>query len=138
MLSKKIIKHTDISTLIELDEFIKSNQNGIKTFRYFSKRPYTIIKNHIYTCLYYINNICVGYGHLDFENDKTWLGIIVSDNETGKKIGDQIMDDLISNSKNDIYLSVDINNNLAVYLYEKKGFEVIEKKINYYLMKLIK
>jgi ribosomal protein S18 acetylase RimI-like enzyme len=66
------------------------------------------------------------------------LGIIVSDNEIGKKIGDQIMDDLISNSKNDIYLSVDINNNLAVYLYEKKGFEILEKKINYYLMKLIK
>jgi len=63
---------------------------------------------------------------------------MVSDNEIGKKIGDQIMDDLISNSENDIYLSVDINNNSAVYLYMKKGFEIIEKKINYYIMKLKK
>ena len=138
MLSKKLIQHTDLSSLIELDEFIKSNVNGIKTFRYYSKRPYTIIKNHIYTCLYYIDNICVGYGHLDFENEKTWLGIIVSDNEVGKKIGDQIMDDLILNSKNDIHLSVDINNNSAVYLYKKKRFEIMEKKINYYIMKLKK
>ena len=138
MLSKKLIQHTDFPSLIELDEFIKSNINGIKTFRYYSKRPYTIIKNHIYTCLYYIDNICVGYGHLDFENEKTWLGIIVSDNEVGKKIGDQIMDDLILNSKNDIHLSVDINNNSAVYLYKKIGFEIMEKKINYYIMKFKK
>jgi len=123
MLSKKLIQHTDLSSLIELDEFIKSNVNGIKTFRYYSKRPYTIIKNHIYTCLYYIDNICVGY---------------VSDNEVGKKIGDQIMDDLINNSKEDIHLSVDISNNSAVYLYKKKGFEILEKKINYYIMKFKK
>jgi ribosomal protein S18 acetylase RimI-like enzyme len=138
MLSKKLIQHTDLSSLIELDEFIKSNVNGIKTFRYYSKRPYTIIKNHIYTCLYYIDNICVGYGHLDFEDGQIWLGIIVSDNEVGKKIGDQIMDDLIHNSKEDIHLSVDISNNSAVYLYMKKGFEIIENKINYYIMKLNK
>jgi GNAT superfamily N-acetyltransferase len=138
MLSKKIIKHTDLLSIIELDEFIKSNINGVKTFRYFSKRPYTIIKNHIYTCLYYINNVCVGYGHLDYENEKTWLGIMVSDSEIGKKIGDQIMDDLISNSENNIYLSVDISNNSAVYLYMKKGFEITEKKINFYIMKLKK
>ena len=59
MLSKKLIQHTDLSSLIELDEFIKSNVIGIKTFRYYSKRPYTIIKNHIYTCLYYIDNMII-------------------------------------------------------------------------------
>ena len=138
MLSKKTLQHTDLPSLIELDEFIKSNTNGVKTFRYYTKRPYTIIKNHIYTCLYYLDNICVGYGHLDSEDEKTWLGIIVSDNEVGKKIGDQIMDDLISNCKNNIYLSVDLNNNSAVYLYKKKGFEILEKKINYYIMKFKK
>lgn len=138
MLSKKTLQHTDLPSLIKLDEFIKSNINGVKTFRYYTERPYTIIKNHIYTCLYYLDNICVGYGHLDFEDEKTWLGIIVSDNEVGKKIGDQIMDDLILNSQNNIYLSVDITNNPAVFLYKKKGFEIIEKKINYYIMKLKK
>jgi ribosomal protein S18 acetylase RimI-like enzyme len=48
------------------------------------------------------------------------------------------MDDLISNSENNIYLSVDISNNSAVYLYMKKGFEITEKKINFYIMKLKK
>ena len=48
-------------------------------------------------------------------------------------------------AKNEFERSIEIDpfyapayNNLAVYLYEKKGFEIIEKKINYYLMKLIK
>ena len=49
-----------VTDFVGIHEFIKSNVNGIKTFRYYSKRPYTIIKNHIYTCLYYIDNICVG------------------------------------------------------------------------------
>ena len=48
------------------------------------------------------------------------------------------MDDLINNSKEDIHLSVDISNNSAVYLYKKKGFEILEKKINYYIMKFKK
>lgn len=138
MLSKKIIKHTDLQSLIELDEFIKFNVEGCKTFRYFSKRPYSYIKKHIYTCLYYIDDVCVGYGHLDSEDGKTWLGIIVSDTKTGKKIGGEIMDDLISQSNEDIHLTVDTNNNTAIFLYKKKGFEIVENKINYYLMKLKK
>ena len=48
------------------------------------------------------------------------------------------MDDLIFKSKEDIYLTVDTNNDLAVHLYKKKGFEILENKINYYLMKLKK
>ena len=138
MLNKKKITHTDYLLLIELDEFIKNNINGVKTFRYFLKRPYKTIKNHVYTCLYYIDNNCVGYGHLDYEDEKIWLGIMVSDNEVGKQIGNQIMDDLIQQTTDIIYLSVDINNDRGLKLYNKKGFEVITKTEDHYIMKLNK
>jgi GNAT superfamily N-acetyltransferase len=138
MLTKKKITPTDYLSLVEIDEFIKNNLNGVKTFRYFLKRPYTVIKNHIYTCLYYIGSNCVGYGHLDYENGKIWLGIMVSDNEVGKQIGTQIMDDLIQQTTDIIYLSVDINNERGLKLYNKKGFEVIKKTEDHYVMKLDK
>lgn len=135
---KKIFQHNSSTFFEELDKFIKSNPIGTKNFRYFSSRPYAIIENHIYTCLYYIHNICVGYGHLDLEKNKTWLGIIVSDSKVNEKLGNQIMDDLIHNSKNDIHLSVDIDNIRAIKLYEKKGFKIMDQKNTYYLMKLKK
>ena len=137
MLSKKHIKTTDQSSLLLIDHFIQNNPIGIQTFRYYSKRPYSIIDNHIYTCLYYdINNACVGYGHLDYEDTKIWLGIMVSDIEVGKKFGNQILDDLIQNANDDIYLSVDISNNIALKLYQKKKFQQINKTTTHYIMKL--
>jgi GNAT superfamily N-acetyltransferase len=138
MLNKKQIIFLDDFSLKELDNFIKKNINGVKTFRYFSKRSYTVINNHVFTCLYYIGNICVGYGHLDYEDNKVWLGIMVSDNEVGKGIGSQIIDDLIQRATDIIYLSVDIDNKRGLNLYHKKGFEVITETDNQYIMKLIK
>jgi ribosomal protein S18 acetylase RimI-like enzyme len=137
-LTKKIVNHKDYSLLIDLDEFIKNNTIGTKKFRYFSKRPYKVIENHIYTCLYYDGDKCVGYGHLDTEDDIVWLGILVGDMETGKKIGSRIMDDLILNSDSDILLSVDIDNDVAISVYEKKEFHIIETLPTYHIMKLNK
>jgi ribosomal protein S18 acetylase RimI-like enzyme len=75
---------------------------------------------------------------LDYEDEKIWLGIMVSDNEVGKQIGNQIMDDLIQQTTDIIYLSVDINNERGLKLYNKKGFEVITKTEDHYIMKLNK
>jgi len=122
--------------LIILDEFIKKNPNALKTFRYFTNRPYSIIKNQI-VCNLYSNDIeYLGYGHLEKENNKIWLGIMVSDTQVGKKYGNQIMDDLISQSDEDIYLSVDKNNLPAIKLYKNKNFEIIDNKENNFIMKL--
>ena len=138
MLTIVEIDKNNCSYLEDLDVFIKKNPEGCKSFRYFNKRPYNIIQNHIYTCLYYLDNECVGYGHLDEEDDKVWLGILVSDSKKGQKIGDKIMDDLISKTNSDISLSVDINNLPAFKLYEKKGFVTISRNIHYKTMKLTK
>ena len=138
MLTIVEIDKNNCSYLEDLDVFIKKNPEGCKSFRYFSKRPYNVIRNHIYTCLYYLDDECVGYGHLDKEDDKIWLGILVSDSKKGKKIGDEIMDDLISKTNSDISLSVDIDNLPALKLYEKKGFVTISRNIYYKTMKLTK
>ena len=138
MLKTVVIDKNNCFYLEDLDIFIKKNPEGCKSFRYFSKRPYNVIRNHIYTCLYYLDDECVGYGHLDKEDDKIWLGILVSDSKKGKKIGDEIMDDLISKTNSDISLSVDVDNLPAYKLYEKKGFVTISRNIYYKTMKLTK
>jgi ribosomal protein S18 acetylase RimI-like enzyme len=137
-LVKKNISYNDCSFLIELDEFIKNNTIGTTTFRYFSKRPYSVIKNHIYTCMYYDGDKCVGYGHLDKEGENIWLGVLVSDTETGKKIGGKIVDDLIMSTNLEISLSVDVSNNRAIHIYEKKGFIITNTYTTHHTMKLNK
>jgi hypothetical protein len=114
-----------------LKEFIGNNKND--NFRYYDNREFECIKNHISTNLYYEGDICVGYGHLDFE-DKLWLGILVDSNYKGKGYGDLILDDLISKSKIDIHLTVDKDNLIAKALYLKKNFEILEEKENHFLM----
>lgn len=117
-----------------LDKFLRSNKVGGVSFRYFQKRPFNIINNHLFTCLYFEKNKCVGYGHLDYENEKTWLGIIVADGMLGKGYGTYIIKDLISNTKNDIHLSVDKNNVRAINLYSKIGFVNLFTNEDYSIM----
>jgi ribosomal protein S18 acetylase RimI-like enzyme len=131
----KKISFTSLDDLILLEEFIKNNPKGQIKFRYFENRKYDVIKNHLYTALYYLNEEIVGYGHLDFEHEKTWLGIMVSDNFTSKGIGKFIIDDLINHSNGDIYLSVDSDNTNAIHLYKKKNFNIISSNNKHHIMK---
>ena len=91
------------------------------------------IENHKYTCLYTLNGNCIGYGHIDQEDDKDWLGIFISENYRGRGLGKIIMYDLISKS-DIIYLSVDSDNDNAINLYKKMGFLECKKETKYYLM----
>lgn len=120
----------------KLRKFIGENENNF--FRYYKKRNFDVLKNHKYTCLYYYNSDCVGYGHLDSESDKTWLGILIAVKFQGIGIGSIIMDDLIYNSDNDIYLTVDLKNHNAITLYEKKSFIKIYQNDKFYTLKLKK
>jgi len=121
----------DYKNLNLLKEFIGNNKNN--NFRYYESRKFECIENHISTNLYYDGDICVGYGHLDFE-EKVWLGILVDSNCKGKGYGNIILDDLISKSKTDIHLTVDKDNLIAKNLYLKKKFEILEEKEKHFLM----
>ena len=126
-----VIKKISISDLDVLTNFIQSSGDSLKTFRYYEKRDFKIISNHILTALLFFNNMPIAYGHLEKEDDKIWLGIMVSESEKGKGYGKVIMSYLISfcieNKFSDIYLTVDKNNLNAIYLYQKFDFKIVSE-----------
>lgn len=134
----KLLKNNNIDKEL-LTKFLSENKNATKTFRYYSKRNYSIIhNNHIYTALYYNNKNILGYGHLDKENTTIWLGIMVSDKYIGRGIGKKIMDDLVKNSTGEITLAVDKQNTSAISLYKSKNFIKLKEENNIIIMKLNK
>jgi GNAT superfamily N-acetyltransferase len=126
-----VIKRITISDLDILKNFIQSSGDSIKTFRYYEKRDFKIISNHILTALLFFNNKPIAYGHLEKEDDKIWLGIMVSESEKGKGFGKVIMSYLTSyckeNKFSNIFLTVDKNNSNAIYLYQKFDFKIISE-----------
>ena len=121
------INHTNNDDLESLKNLLEHSPLSRKTFRYFEKREFSTILNHIYTALYYNeDNDLIGYGHLDEENEKIWLGILVSDNFQNKGFGKLIMNDLLKITNKPIHLSVDESNVTAINLYKKMNFVPID------------
>ena len=109
-----------------LEEFIKAIGSSSGSFRYYNSRDISIIKNHITTFLLYDKEF-VGYGHLDKEKDKVWLGICVKEGSFGKGYGKKIMDRLLNSYNGKIYLSVDKDNFRAIQLYTLFDFVEINR-----------
>lgn len=120
--------HADNIHLIE--KFLSNAGDSVRTFRYYEKRPLSIIENHLYTCVYAIGEHIAAYGHLDRERDITWLGIAVSENYKQQGIGKQMMKHLLDQAAllqvEEIRLSVDKDNLAAKRLYDQFGFSIIE------------
>jgi GNAT superfamily N-acetyltransferase len=131
---RKISKNVE-SDIEDLKHIIKENVLGNKTFRYFDKREFSCLDNHILTNLYYVENDCVGYGHLDHDGENVWLGIMVLDNHVGKGYGNKIFEALINSTNSDISLSVDKINIKAINLYKKYKFVIFSE--NEYSYKMI-
>jgi GNAT superfamily N-acetyltransferase len=111
----------DIKNLVEV------NVNLKKTFRYFDSRDQDCFKNHFYHFILNDPNP-VGYGHLDYDCGKMWLGMCVFDSHIGKGYGKLILKDLLNNRKDNIlYLSVDKDNLKAINLYLQCGFKIYEQ-----------
>ncbi|MNQ76076.1 Acetyltransferase (GNAT) family protein [compost metagenome] len=134
MVNDIVIKLVDIDNIDVLQEFVKNIGNSVKSFRYFSTRPLTVISNHLVTIVALNNNTPVGYGHLDKEGNVIWLGIAVSENNKGKGIGKLIMNYLIyfadAQIINEICLSVDTENTVAIGMYKKYDFQEFKKLEN--------
>jgi ribosomal protein S18 acetylase RimI-like enzyme len=110
-----------------LEKFILSAGSSLHTFRYFQNRPFSVLKNHLVTCLLINENNPAGYGHLDKDGDTVWLGIAIAEGFKGKGLGKLIMEFLVSNAKSNrlskLKLAVDDGNGPAIRLYEKFGFK---------------
>jgi GNAT superfamily N-acetyltransferase len=123
-------------TFDEIKNLVNVSLNLQKTFRYFNSRTSECFKNHFY---HFILNDPepVGYGHLDYECDKMWLGMCVFDSFAGKGYGKLILNNLIDNkAKNILHLTVDKDNYKAINLYLNKGFQIYSQTEKIFYCKL--
>ena len=140
----EVLRIKNISSDLKLLHHFISNLGEAKlNFRYFDKREMSAIQNHLVTLLVMNDDIPVGYGHLDQENENTWLGISVNPDFQGQGIANTIMTELISDAKKNsikiIQLTVDKENITAQKLYEKFKFKKIElsENVTFYKYNLI-
>ncbi len=122
-------KTITINELNLLQLFLFHAGNSLTSFRYFNKRPLSIISNHLVTTLLMKQNKPVGYGHLEKDGDAIWLGIAIAETETNKGLGKLMMTHLTSVADKQrlskIFLTVDKENIIAVRLYTKFGFPIV-------------
>lgn len=109
-----------------LQDFIEVIGSSSHSFRYYNSRDFLVIEDHIITLLLYDKEF-VGYGHLDKEDDKVWLGICVKEGCCGKGYGKKIMEKLVNSYGGNIVLSVDSENFGAIKLYKLFDFIEINK-----------
>lgn len=128
----EVVHVTDQNKSI-LSQFIDNMGSSSDSFRYFKRRTIDAIKNHEKTLVLVREDDIVAYGHLDRE-DKLWLGICVVDTEIGKGYGQMVMDHLLDDQKEPIYLTVDKANLRAVHLYEKYGFRTVRNEQTFIVM----
>jgi ribosomal protein S18 acetylase RimI-like enzyme len=130
--------------VVEINE---NNNNLIKdflnnsipsTFRYFNKRTVDVIKNHIVTLILIVDNLPVGYAHIDYDDNKYWFGICILDKYQGNGYGKKMMKYIFNHDKikniGKIHLTVDKINDIAINLYKKFDFYIIEEKDSYVTM----
>ena len=125
----------DEYNIFHLQDFIETMGDSSNSFRYYNNRSAEeVIKNHMTTFLLF-DGLSVGYGHLDVEDDKVWLGICVKENHRGKGHGKNIMQKLVTSHDGDIHLSVDKDNKEAINLYKLFSFKEIDSNDEVYFMK---
>ena len=116
-----------------LERFVAALGTSAASFRYFLHRPVTVIANHLCTLL--LLDDCgtpVGYGHLDPDGGRVWLGVALAEGATGHGYGKQLMYSLLTVARekrlSEVYLAVDNDNLRARSLYEKCGFIPVESR----------
>jgi len=124
-----------------VERFLAKLVKGATQFRYFQKRPVSIIQNHLTTAIT-LDPVGgpVAYGHLEKEGGKLWLGLAVADDQVNKGLGKSMLNFLVNNAadkgERTINLAVDKDNFTAQGLYQSAGFEKICDYPTYYLFEL--
>ena len=124
-----------------LDNFIENTNNcdfnGIldnQYFKYYNNRNSDVIKNHVTTNIFVHGNKYIGYTHIDYEIDY-WFGIYLDKDYRNKKLGNLFLNyTLLKTDIKQIKLSVNINNEIAINLYKKNNFKIIETTNNNHFM----
>lgn len=119
--------------------FIDNAKDSLLTFKYFNTRKPDVIKNHYVTLLIIENDEPVGYGHLDNDNNVTWLGIALIPSFKHTGLGKFIMGKLIDEAKKlhikEIFLTVVKDNSSAIIFFEKFKFFRVKEEPTFFLYK---
>jgi len=121
----------------QLEQFLSSCGSSLSTFRYFSSRPVSVVRNHLVSLLVFEGDLPVAYGHLDPEDGIVWLGICVIEDYVGRGYGFSVMEVLLDEARalhiTKINLTVDKGNLGAIRLYKKFGFKRLKESPSAYL-----
>ena len=133
---QKIIEINNDNIYI-LQKFIDNDLPN--TFRYFNKRDITCVKNHVLTIILLLDEIPIGYAHIDFDENKYWFGICILENYHSMGYGKNMMEYLFNHDKikkniNVFHLTVDKSNIKAIELYKKFNFNIIKEYEYFFLM----
>ena len=99
------------------------------------KKNYNELSNYIK--IYVIENKIIGFIDYSILYERAELNYIFICDEYKKqgyasKLMDYMLNDLKDNNVLSITLEVNVNNEKAINLYKKMGFNVINKRLNYY------
>jgi RimJ/RimL family protein N-acetyltransferase len=116
------------------------------SFRYFDKPyPHRLLQlnNHISTTILIAPGVVepYGYGHLDRQHDKVWLGVAITrpfrNMGIGRIICNHLFERAIAEKISEIWLSVDNDNSVARHLYKTLGFsEEVHNPNNIFMKKV--
>jgi ribosomal protein S18 acetylase RimI-like enzyme len=124
-----------------VERFLAKLVKGAAQFRYFQKRPVSIIQNHLTTAITLDpRGGPVAYGHLEKEDGKLWLGLAVADDHLNQGLGKSMLNFLVNDAadkgESAVCLAVDKDNIIAQGLYQSAGFAKIGEYPAYYLFEL--
>jgi ribosomal protein S18 acetylase RimI-like enzyme len=111
-----------------------AQQSNLPHFRYFQKMSVDDrIKTHMLTLLEMKDEEAVGYAHIDYDvsSNRLFIGLCVLPSYQNKRIGSTLLKTLLEYADIKsliLYLSVDIENEVARNLYEKNGFCLFETR----------
>lgn len=112
-----------------LRDFLEFLGRGAHSFRYFSKRDLSVVRDHVTSIILQVAGRPIGYGHIEIESEVSWLGIAVAGDSVGNGWGSVIISKLLNSACDyglrEVDLKVDPDNSAAIRLYSKHGFEVV-------------
>lgn len=125
---RKVAKK-DFPRIYELGKLLHENYENLYNLEELTKKEYfkTLVAEES-------KNIVGFLMYTDLDGMIDIMDIVVDNSYRRQKIGSLLMDEMITNSKEDskFYLEVNVKNEPAIQMYEKFGFKRIHTRKKYY------
>ena len=123
------VTEKDFSRIYELGKLLHENYENLYNLEELTKKEYfkTLVAEEQ-------GNVVGFLMYTDLDGMIDIMDIVVDNSYRRQKIGSLLMDEIITNSKEDskFYLEVNVKNEPAIQMYEKFGFKKIHTRKKYY------